>query len=45
MYEVVYDKDDGLFWIYKDNKALRSLGGFIEPLTPELIIKEIEDEV
>lgn len=45
MYEVRYDEDDGLFWIYKDNHALRDLGGFIEPVTPEIIIREIENEI
>lgn len=41
MYEVKYDEDDGLFWIYKNDEALRDMGGFIDPLTPEIIIKEI----
>lgn len=41
MYEVEYD--DGLFWIVKDDVILRELGGFIDPITPEIIIKEIEN--
>ena len=41
MYDVEYD--DGLFWITKDGVALRDIGGFIDPVTPELIIKEIEE--
>lgn len=43
VYEVVYDND--LWWIEKDGVILRDLGGFIDPLSPEIIIKEIEDEV
>ena len=39
--EVVYE--DGEFWISKDGKILKDLGGFIDPLSPEIIIKEIED--
>lgn len=45
MYDVVYDEDDGLFWISKDGKAVKSLGGFIEPVTPQIIIEEIENEI
>lgn len=41
MYEVKYE--DGLFWIIKDGEILRDLGGFIEPISPEIIIKEIEN--
>jgi len=43
MYEVVYDEDDELFWITKNGKVLRDIGGFIEPVTPEIIIKEIKN--
>ena len=43
MYEVKYDMDDGLFWIVKDGRALKDLGGFIEPVTPEIIIKEMNE--
>lgn len=39
--EVVYE--DGLFWIKKDGKTITELGGFIDPVTPEIIIKEIEN--
>lgn len=39
--EVIYK--DGLFWISKDDKIIEELGGFIDPLTPEIIIKEIEE--
>lgn len=41
MYEVKYD--GGLFWIAKNGEILKDLGGFIEPVTPEIIIKEIKE--
>ena len=43
MYEV--DLKDGEFWIAKNGKILDVIGSFIDPLTPEMIIKEIKDEV
>lgn len=43
MYEVIFE--DGLFWISKDGLILHQLGGYIEPVTCEIIIKEIENEV
>lgn len=43
MYEVVLN--DGKFWISKDGKILEVIGSFDEPLTPEIIIKEIENEI
>lgn len=43
MYEVVYK--DELWWITKDGRVLKDLGGFTDPLSPEIIIKEIENEV
>ena len=36
---------DGEFWIAKNGKILEVLGSFIDPLTPEIIILEIKDEV
>ena len=42
MYEVTFY--DGEFWISKNGKRIQELGGFIDPLTPELLIKEIENE-
>lgn len=45
MYEVIYDEDDGLFWISKDNEVIKSIGGFIDPVTPKIIIREIENEI
>ena len=40
MYEVVYK--DELWWISCDGVILMDLGGFCEPVSPEIIIKEIE---
>lgn len=42
MYEIMYHDD--LFWISKGGVILEYLGGYIEPITPEIIIKEIENE-
>ena len=41
--EVVYE--DELFWISKDGKILKELGGFIDPVSPQIIIEEIKDEI
>ena len=41
--EVIYK--DEKFWISKDGKILKELGGFIDPISPEIIIKEIENEI
>jgi hypothetical protein len=41
--EVVYE--DCKFWISKDGKILRELGGFIDPVSPQVIIEEIKDEI
>lgn len=43
MYQVEYD--DGYWWILKDGVVLEELGGFIDPVSPEIIIKEIENEI
>lgn len=43
MYEVVYIND--YFWISKDGELIKDLGSFIDPITPEIIIEEIENEV
>lgn len=39
--EVVYENE--LFWISKNGKILKELGGFIDPISPKIIIKEIEE--
>ena len=40
MYDVIYDKG---WWITKNGKVIEMLGCFEDPLTPRLIIKEIEE--
>ncbi len=40
--EVVYK--NGEFWISKDGKILEELGGFIDPISPQVIIEEIKEE-
>ena len=40
--KVVYE--DGEFWISKDGKILEELGGFIDPISPKIIIEEIKEE-
>ena len=42
MYEVIL-KDDK-WWIVYCGRVLSELGGFDDPVTPEVIIKEIKDE-
>ncbi|WP_458456489.1 hypothetical protein [Methanobrevibacter sp.] len=43
MYEVILK--NGEFWIARNGKVLEVIGSFNDPITPEIIIKEIEDEV
>ena len=43
MYQVVYE--DELFWVSKDGGIIESIGGFIDPVTPEIIIEEIKNEI
>lgn len=43
MYEVVLK--EGKFYIAKNGRILDVIGSFEDPLTPEIIIKEIENEV
>lgn len=43
MYDIVYQ--DELFWITYEGRILEDLGGFIDPISPKIIIKEIEDEI
>ena len=42
MYSVDYI--DGKWWIVKDGRVLEDIGGFIDPISPKIIIKEIENE-
>lgn len=43
MYKVVYKYS--YWWISKDDEILVELGRFIDPVSPEIIIKEIENEM
>ena len=43
MYTVEYQ--NGYWWILKDGKVLTELGHFIDPVSPKIIIGEIEDEI
>ena len=41
VFEVVLE--DEKWWISKDGEICKDLGSFIDPITPQIIIKEIED--
>ena len=43
MYKVIYD--DGYWWISKDGTILKEIGGFTDPISPEIIIEEMEYEI
>lgn len=43
MYDVEYI--NGKWWLTKDGEIVKSIGGFCEPITPELIKEMIEDEI
>lgn len=43
MYDVVYK--DEKYWISYNGKIVEDIGSFDEPVSPNIIIKEIEDEV
>lgn len=43
MYEVVYNNER--WWIAKDGEILKELGSFMEPISPKIIISEIENEI
>lgn len=42
MYDIIFD--DGLWWITYNGKKL-DIDGFIDPVSPEIIIEEIENEI
>lgn len=42
MYEVVYENE--CFWVSKNGEIIYELGGYIEPVTCEILIQEILDE-
>ena len=39
MYEIVIK--DNKWWIAKDGEINKDIGGFIDPISPEIILKEI----
>lgn len=39
--EIIYK--DELWWISKDGKILEEIGGFIDPISPKIIIEEINN--
>lgn len=43
MYDIVYKNE--LFWITYNGKVVEEFGGFIDPISPKIIIEEIRDEV
>lgn len=43
VFEVVYE--DNYWWIAHNGVIMRELGSFIEPVSPEIIVKEIENEI
>ena len=43
MFEVVLE--DGKWWISKDGKICRELGSFIDPISPKVIVEEINGEI
>lgn len=43
MYDIILR--DGLFWITYQGKIVEELGGFVDYISPQIIIKEIENEI
>ena len=43
MFEVVME--DGKWWISKDGKILEDLGSFNDPVSPKIIVEEINGEI
>lgn len=43
VYEVEYI--NGKWWILNDGVTIKSIGGFCEPISPEIIKEVIEDEI
>lgn len=43
MYTVDYL--NGKWWLLKDGEIVKSIGGFCEPVTPEIIKEVIQDEI
>ncbi|MBP5421708.1 MAG: hypothetical protein J6Y78_04600 [Paludibacteraceae bacterium] len=43
MYEVVLK--DSEWWISKDGKIVEELGSFIDPISPKIIVEELNGEI
>lgn len=43
MFEVIYK--DCEWWISKDGKIIEDLGGFIDPISPKIIVEELNGEL
>lgn len=43
IYDVMFY--EGKWWLTKNGKIIRSIGGFCEPISPEIIKKVIENEI
>lgn len=43
MYGIVYSEDK--WWITYNGEILKDLGSFIDPISPKIIIEEIQDEI
>ena len=45
MYDSIFDDETQRWWITKNGKILKELGCFSDPISPKIIIKEIENEI
>jgi hypothetical protein len=43
VYKVVLN--DGKWWISKDGEIIKDLGSFIEPISPKIIVEELNGEI
>ena len=43
MYDVILK--DGKWWISKDDEILEDLGSFDDPISPKVIVREINGEI
>lgn len=43
MYEVVLK--DGKWWISKDDEIIEMLGSFIDPISPKIIVEELNGNI
>ena len=43
VFEVVYK--DCKWWISKNDEIIKDLGGFIDPISPKIIVEELNEEI